>query len=166
MQKGFTVDFLTKKKKRNNGEIAQYYIEGNHEPIISAEIFDMVQEEFYRRKSANPTLKTVELFSGKIICGHCGKPFLPKIRYSTNNYRKAVWRCESAENGACSSPHLIDEEIKLIFIKTVNKTRAQNEQIFEFDEELWRENFAKITVFDKQKICVNLASGEEIWVEI
>ena len=166
LQKGFTVDFLTKKKKQNHGEIAQYYVEGNHEPIISSEIFDMVQEEFYRRKSANPTLKTVELFSGKVICGRCGKPFFPKIRYSTNNYRKAVWRCENAENGDCCSPHLIDEEIKLIFIKTVNKTRAQKEQIFEFDEELWRENFTKITVFDKKKICVNLANGAEIWVEI
>ena len=168
LQKGFTVDFLTKKKKLNHGEIPQYYVEGNHEPIISAEIFDMVQEEFYRRKPPNQRHDTVELFSGKIICGNCGELFHPKIRYSTNNFRKVIRRCQSAENGECSSPHLVDEEIKLIFIKAVNKTlpNAQKEPIFEFDEELWRELIEKITVFDKSRICVKFVNGEEVWVEI
>ena len=168
LQKGFTVDFLTKKKKLNHGEITQYYVEGNHEPIISAEIFDMVQEEFYRRKPPNQRHDTVELFSGKIICGNCGELFHPKIRYSTNNYRKVIWHCRSGDNGECSSPHLVDEEIKLIFIKAVNKTlpNAQKEPIFEFDEELWRELIEKITVFDKSRICVKFVNGEEVWVEI
>ena len=35
MQKEFTVDFLTKKHKKNEGEVPQYYVEGNHEAIIS-----------------------------------------------------------------------------------------------------------------------------------
>ena len=34
LQKSFTTDFLTKKKKVNEGEIPQYYVEGNHEAII------------------------------------------------------------------------------------------------------------------------------------
>ena len=33
LQKTFTVDFLTKTTKRNEGEIPQYYVTGNHEPI-------------------------------------------------------------------------------------------------------------------------------------
>ena len=63
---------------------------------------------------------------------------------------------------------MVDDEIKLIFIKAVNKTlpRAQKEPIFEFDEQLWREIVEKITVFDKSRICVNLVNGEEVWVEI
>lgn len=168
LQKGFTVDFLTKKKKRNNGEIPQYYVEGNHEPIISAEIFDMVQEEFYRRKPPNQRLDTVDLFSAKIFCGNCGELFHPKIRYSTNNYRKVIWHCRSGDSGDCSSPHLVDDEIKLIFIKAVNKVlpSAQKDPIFEFDEGLWRELVGKITVFDKSRICVSLTNGEEVWVEI
>ena len=128
----------------------------------------MVQEEFYRRKPPNQKLDTVELFSEKIFCGNCGELFHPKIRYSTNNYRKVIWHCRSGDNGDCSSPHLVDDEIKLIFIKAVNKTlpRAQKEPIFEFDEQLWREIVEKITVFDKSRICVNLVNGEEVWVEI
>ena len=34
LQKSFTVDFLTKKMKVNEGEVPQYYIEDSHEAII------------------------------------------------------------------------------------------------------------------------------------
>lgn len=43
LQKVYTTDFLTKKKKKNEGEVPQYYVEGNHEAIIEPEIFDRVQ---------------------------------------------------------------------------------------------------------------------------
>ena len=37
LQKTFTVDFLTKKKKVNEGEVQQYYIEESHPAIIPPE---------------------------------------------------------------------------------------------------------------------------------
>ena len=49
MQKTFIADFLTKKVQRNNGEIAQYYIEGHHEPIIPPHVWDQVQVELTTR---------------------------------------------------------------------------------------------------------------------
>ena len=42
LQKSYTVDFLTKKTKVNEGEIPQYYVEDNHEAIIDPEVFDTV----------------------------------------------------------------------------------------------------------------------------
>ena len=36
LQKCFTVDYLTKKQKKNEGEIPQYYVEGNHEVCFYA----------------------------------------------------------------------------------------------------------------------------------
>ena len=39
LQKEFTVDFLQKKMKKNEGEVPQYYVEGNHEAIISPAVF-------------------------------------------------------------------------------------------------------------------------------
>lgn len=39
-KRAYTVDFLTKKKKVNEGEIPQYYVEGNHEAIIQPEVFE------------------------------------------------------------------------------------------------------------------------------
>ena len=44
------MDFLTKKKKINEGEIQQYYIEGSHPVIISPKFFDLVQKELEKRK--------------------------------------------------------------------------------------------------------------------
>lgn len=40
LQKEFTVDFLTKKVKKNEGELPQYYVSNNHEPIIDPWLFD------------------------------------------------------------------------------------------------------------------------------
>ena len=34
LQKSYTTDFLTNKTKKNEGEIPQYYVKGNHEAII------------------------------------------------------------------------------------------------------------------------------------
>ncbi|WP_223804477.1 recombinase family protein [Lactococcus kimchii] len=45
LQKEFVVDPLTKKSKRNNGELPQYLVENHHEAIISLETFQAVQEE-------------------------------------------------------------------------------------------------------------------------
>ena len=42
LQKTFTTDFLTKKMKVNEGEVPQYYVTGNHEPIIAPRIWDQV----------------------------------------------------------------------------------------------------------------------------
>lgn len=52
LQKSFTVDYLTKKRKVNQGEVPQIYVEGNHEAIISPEMFERVQEEMKRRRRA------------------------------------------------------------------------------------------------------------------
>ena len=45
LQKSFTVDFLTKKSKLNEGEVPQYYVANSHPAIIEPEIFDLVQYE-------------------------------------------------------------------------------------------------------------------------
>lgn len=49
LQKTYTVDFLSKRRVKNNGIVPQYYIEGNHEAIIPRELFYKVQEEKARR---------------------------------------------------------------------------------------------------------------------
>ncbi|MCM1463772.1 MAG: hypothetical protein NC084_13805 [Bacteroides sp.] len=39
MQKSFTEDFLTGKRKKNEGELAQYFIENDHKAIIGRDTF-------------------------------------------------------------------------------------------------------------------------------
>ena len=46
MGKTFTVDPITKRRLKNLGEEDMYYIENNHEPIISRELFDRYQYRY------------------------------------------------------------------------------------------------------------------------
>ena len=62
----FTVDFLTKKTKKNCGEIPMYYIEDDLEAIIDPAVFDMVQQEMERRKTGASRYSGVSIFSSKI----------------------------------------------------------------------------------------------------
>jgi len=48
LQKNYTVDFLSKKRVKNNGIVPQYYLENSHEAIIPR-VFMQVQEEMVRR---------------------------------------------------------------------------------------------------------------------
>lgn len=79
LQKVYTTDFLTKKKKKNEGEVPQYYVEGNHEAIIEPEIFDRVQILMQARLPEKNRRSSVSIFSGKIRCGDCGGWYGSKI---------------------------------------------------------------------------------------
>lgn len=45
LQKKFTVDFLQKKMKVNEGEVPQCFVENSHEAVIDPFLFDRAQEE-------------------------------------------------------------------------------------------------------------------------
>lgn len=56
LQKKFTVDFLTKKTKINEGEVPQYFVKHSHPPIVDPEEFDMVQAKIAWRLSRKELL--------------------------------------------------------------------------------------------------------------
>ena len=72
LQKSYTVNFLTKQKRKNGGEVPQYYVEGAHRAIIAPAIFEMVQREAARRRQGAGRYSGVGIFAGKILCGECG----------------------------------------------------------------------------------------------
>ena len=79
LQKAFTVDFLTKKTKKNEGEVPQYYVHQSHEAIIQPEDFDRVQAEFARREAYGRSYSSKSIFSSKIVCGDCGAFYGSKV---------------------------------------------------------------------------------------
>lgn len=129
LQKSFTVDFLTKKTKVNEGEVAQYYVENSHPAIIDTETFDLVQSEIERRRQhGNHPIKN-NPFSGKIICGQCGGYYGSKVWHSKSKYRRTVWQCnekykatkDKPAHARCSTPHLYEHSIKTAFVEAVNQ---------------------------------------------
>lgn len=125
LQKKFTVDFLTKKQKVNEGEVPQYYVTNSHPAIISTEIFDLVQYEFKRRKADGRWTSSTHPFSGKIFCGDCGGQYGSKVWDSNNEYRRVIWRCndkykDKIRKACCHTPHLTEDEIKAAFLAAFN----------------------------------------------
>ena len=96
-QKTFTPDYLTHSKKRNKGEMEYVVIRDHHEPIISREVFDAVQEEIKRRKElcdAKENYSNRYAMSGKIWCGECGGKFTHTIRRRGNDKKHYEnWSC-------------------------------------------------------------------------
>ncbi len=63
LQKAFTVDFLTKKQKKNEGEVPQYYVENSHPAIIDPAEWKLVQRELERRKAIGRSYSGNSIFS-------------------------------------------------------------------------------------------------------
>lgn len=129
LQKSFTVDFLTKKKKANEGEIPQYYVKDNHEAIIDPETFEMVQTLMATRKKGRNRKSSVSIFSSKVKCGDCGSWYGPKVWHSNDAYRKVIWQCNHKFDGRkCTTPTLNEEQIKALFLKAANTVIGATER--------------------------------------
>lgn len=134
LQKHYTVDFLTKKQKKNEGEVPQYYVENSHEAIISPEMFEIVQLEFERRSGLNGKYSGTDILTSKIICGECGGSYGAKVWHSNDKYRKKIYQCNRKYNGEkCTTPILIKEDIENRFVNVINSL-IQNKN--EFTENL------------------------------
>lgn len=131
LQKEFTVDYLQKKRKKNEGEVPQYYVEGNHEAIITPEVFDMVQAELERRKRTKGSRYSgISIFSNKVKCGDCGGWYGSKVWHSTDKYKKVVYRCNHKyRDEKCQTPCVTENEIKAMFIKSYNELVSEKKEI-------------------------------------
>ena len=131
IQKEYTADFLDKTRRKNTGEIPQYYVEEHHEAIIPPDLFDFVQLEIKRREQ-NGKHSGVSIFANKIKCGCCGGYYGAKVWHSTDKYRRVIYRCNKkyAHKGKpCSTRHLTEEEIKQIFVKALNSLMEVKENV-------------------------------------
>ena len=133
LQKKFTVDFLQKKMKVNEGEVPQYYVEHSHEAIIDPEEWEKVQLELARRKNGTRRTQCNSPFAGKIICGDCGEVFGSKVWHSNSKYRRTIWRCNAKyENGdPCSTPHLYEDDLKQHFVAALSQTLTDRTTLLE-----------------------------------
>jgi len=131
LQKVFTVDFLSKKTKINEGEVPQYYVENSHPGIILPETYELVQAEIARRRTLGKQLTSTDSpFSCKIICGECSGFYGSKVWHSKSKYRKHVWQCNRkyGEGLRCATPHVTDEEIQQAFVSALNQLLSGKER--------------------------------------
>ena len=101
LQKTFTDNVLTGGPKKNTGQLPQYYIENNHEGIVTKQMYREVQAEIARRNSkscANQRKKKRGRYNSKyalserLYCGECGSPY-KRVTWNIHGRKEIVWRC-------------------------------------------------------------------------
>ena len=104
IQKKPPKDLLTKKPDYSK-EYTSYYVEDNHEAIVSRELWDKVQEILavpktsYTRNDSHP-------FKGKIVCGECDMPFKRVTRRG-----KKTGVCKGRHSGSGCRCAILKEEL-------------------------------------------------------
>src|SRR5690554_5238973 len=152
LQKTFTVDFLDKKIKKNEGEVPQYYVENSHPAIIDPIEWELVQAEFARRVELGRTYSSKSIFLSKLVCGDCGGFYGQKVWHSTSKYRKVIWQCNKKykkDAKRCSTPNLTVETIQMIFLNSYNRFMENRNQIIE-DCELVKMSLTDFEELDKE----------------
>ena len=145
-QKEYTIDPISKKSRKNRGELPQYWVENTHEAIIPMEVYQAVQEEKTRRRElgvfANWSINT-SCFTSKIKCGRCGKSYQRsnlKGRKDPNaNY--AVWICGTRRktgNAQCQNKDIPEPMLK--------EACAAVMGLVEFDETIFSEQVDHIEI--------------------
>lgn len=164
LQKTYTVDYLTKEVRKNDGAMAQYLVENSHDPIIEPEVFDTVQEKLKRHCANRSKIRSSHPFANQIICGDCGAFYGHKVWHNrSNTERYDVWYCNHRyrQGETCQTPFLREDEIKAAFSAALSKKSGVKA---EYSEQQWRSLVDTVIVYPGFRFIFHLNDESEIEV--
>ena len=164
LQKTYTTDYLTKKVKKNNGEMKQYLVENSHEPIIEPEVFDLVQEKLKEYEQQTNRVQHYSPFASKIICGDCGSFYGRKVKYNRGNKKqRIVWYCNHKYNHdkKCLTPTIREAQIKAVFEMVLSKLGYTTP---EYSDQLWLALVDKVIITSDGVYLFKLKNGDNITI--
>lgn len=112
LQKTYREDPLTKRKRKNDGVLPQYFVEDSHEAIIDADTFEAVQSELKRRESAYKHKKRNNMgypFTGLIVCANCGRRY--KRKTTAGGFKWVCPTFNSAGKAVCPSKMIPEDTL-------------------------------------------------------
>lgn len=140
LQKTYTVDFLSKKRVKNNGIVPQYYVENSHEAIIPRDLYMRVQEEMVRRANLHSGAnRKKRVYSSKyalssiVYCPKCGDIYR-RIAWNNRGKHSIVWRCVSrVEHGpqCCDAPTVQETELQDAVMQAINTAYQCRDAVLE-----------------------------------
>ncbi len=136
LQKTFTDNLITKKRKINNGELPKYLVENSHKAIIDKITFDKVQNEFIKRSESRRNV-----FSSKIQCADCGAYYIRNTVGKNTPYK--VWVCRTKKKKGCKScmaKNIREDELE--------KMSADILGLAEFDKKVFSKNIKCIVIYE------------------
>ncbi|EAE2458035.1 recombinase family protein [Enterococcus faecalis] len=161
LAKTYTVDFLSKKRVKNNGIVPQYYVENSHPAILSKEVFNMAQEERARRSKVHKKQRgrvagngysSQFALSGRVICSECGEIYR-RIHWNNRGKKSIVWRCVSRVDKTgktcANSPTVQEPILHQAVMKGINESFT--------DKDRWKEALSK-----NVQIAIGSGNAKEI----
>lgn len=138
LQKTFTEDFMTGKKSKNIGQRNRYYVKDSQPAIVSAKVFDKVQEEMAKRsrfvRKEDGSVEASGKYNGKyflgnlLVCGDCGAAYRRRTERG-----KVVWRCatriEKGKEACANSPTLDEERAQKVLGEKICVNGVYNEDV-------------------------------------
>lgn len=155
LQKSFVEDHLTKKEKKNRGELPMYYAQNTHQPIVEQDIFqktNKILEENRQKVKSDRKTPQKYVFTGKIKCLNCGKNYKRRIYQG-----KIYWSCATyVQEGqkVCSSKQIPEQIL-------VSKT-SEILGINDFSEEIFGEKIKQIIVPKHEHLTFVFNDGEKV----
>lgn len=163
LQKYYIENHITHRKRRNLGELPQYFVEQSHEAIIDREVFDEVQREIKRRRElgifASGAVVT-NCFTSKIRCEKCGKNYRRYKKVYKDGSELVRWRCSvKITHGEefCDGRDITEDELKTACTKVLGSA--------EFNEDEFCKNVINISVTEQNALLFILADESRRVVE-
>ena len=136
---------LYTKEPDGNINYNSYYIEEDHEPIVSKELWQKVQDRL-DSYSDHKTQGSYFLM-GKVYCGECGCP-MRRISYTHHYVRQKVWkcadRCKGKKGNGCKNEIISEEDLMILLSQTLgvpyNGLDDLNPEDYESPNPLWKQN--------------------------
>ncbi len=139
-KKTVTTDYLTHNRKYNHGEEALIILKDHHPPIISRQLWNQVQSEIAKRRRCSGSFaghSNRYIFSGKLICGECGSPFISRMKKRSNGTSYRRWGCQNAvkygteKQGSlgCDVGKLIPDELAIKMLLSVLETLSMDRHL-------------------------------------
>ena len=165
LQKSITVDFLAKKRKKNEGEATQYYVRDSHQAIIERDIFDYTQYELKRRNKIKNRIYSKSGLNTKVVCGQCGNYYGHKTCHNSK-YVYEFWGCNTRQKSChkCDAPNIRQSDLYAAFGEAITKARQEGRMLDEETDQMIRarleDNLMKAREAAEQ-IAVELAKFTE-----
>ncbi|SKA11718.1 Site-specific DNA recombinase [Pilibacter termitis] len=161
LQKEYVIDPISKKSKRNKGELPQYLVENHHEPIIPMETFQAVQAERARRQAEGSTSNwalNTSCYTSKIKCCYCGKNFRRRTQHSSKGAEPIYkWTCRTKnEKGVkyCNATDIPESVLRPLCAEVVGTAS--------FDEELFLKEIEQILVIERGVLDFKFYGGKVV----